>query len=163
MAMTLYELAESYNQLNEWLETAEDPEVIRDTLDAVEEAFDAKVENIVKLIRSKEAEIEAIDAEMKRLKQREERLKRDIEWLQTYVQTEMERTGKERVKSSLFNITLAFNPPAVNVLNEAEIPEEFVTVKEMRCIDKRAILERFKQGELVPGVEIVRKKSLKIR
>ena len=163
MAMALYQLTDAYKQLIDMLDTAEDIETIRDTLDSVEETFDAKVESIVKLIKEKEAEKAAVDEEVHRLRDRSMRIAKKIEWLKSYVQTEMEKIGREKVKSPLFSISLAFNPPSVNVVNESEIPEEFIKVKEIRDVDKVAILERAKQGELVPGVEIVQRKSLRIR
>lgn len=120
--MKLYEISEKYNQFISYLEDSEDLEELKDTLDSIEDAFDAKVESIVKLIKAKDAEQKAIEEEIKRLKTRADRLVREIEWLQNYIQAAMEHTGKEKVKSSLFNISLVLNPPAVNVVNESEVP-----------------------------------------
>lgn len=158
--MRLYDLSEQYNDLSEMLEAGEDVQVF---LDGIKDAFDKKVESIAKLIRSKSAEMDSINSEVERLRIRAERHKKDVEWLKTYVHTEMERTGKDKIKSSLFNISIRNNPPSVNVLNEAELPQEYISVKEVRSVDKRGILERLKAGEIIPGAEMIQRKSLQIK
>jgi len=160
--MKLYEISEKYNQFISYLEDSEDLEELKDTLDSIEDAFDAKVESIVKLIKAKDAEQKAIEEEIKRLKTRADRLVREIEWLQNYIQAAMEHTGKEKVKSSLFNISLVLNPPAVNVVNESEVPDWAYVEKVTRSLDKRGLLERMKNGEQIPGVELIQRRRLKI-
>lgn len=163
MAMRLYDLSSNYIQLVDMLENAENIEAVKDTLDAVEEAFEQKVENIAKLIRSKETELLAVNDELKRLSDRKKRLDKEVEWLSSYVHHELERTGMYEVKSSLFNIRLRNNPPSVNVINETELPMDYIKVEEVRKVDKRAILEQLKNGVSIPGVELVRKRSLSIK
>lgn len=161
--MRLYDLSEQYNVLAEMLEQDADNEALKAMLDGLEDVFDAKVESIVKLMRSKAAERDAIDAEAKRLQERAKKIDKEVTWLETYVYNELERTGKDKVKSSLFTIGLSKCPPSVNVLDEFNVPEVFFTVKEVRSLDKRSILERLKSGEVIPGVELQQRITLKIK
>lgn len=161
--MRLYELSEQYNVLAEMLEQDTDNEALKTMLDGLEDVFDAKVESIVKLMRSKAAERDALDAEVKRLQERCKKIDKEVTWLETYVHNELERTGKDKVKSSLFSISLAKCPPSVNVLDEFNVPEMYFTVKEVRSLDKRSILERLKSGEEIPGVELQQRITLKIK
>jgi hypothetical protein len=160
----LYDLTEQYNDLLDLLEASEDREALQAMLDGLGDAFDSKVESIVKLIRSKAAERDAIDEEAERLRKRAGKIDREVEWLQSYIQREMERLGKEKVKSSLFNISMANCPPAVNILNELDIPDEYLVTKPaVTSLDKRLILEMLKNGVEIPGAEIIQRKRLSIK
>lgn len=161
--MRLYDLTSQYNDIADMLEGSDDREALQTMLDGLEEAFDAKVESIIKLMVSKAAERDAIDEEAQRLRKRAGNIDKEVDWLQTYVQNEMMRTGKEKVKSSLFKITLANCPPSVNVLNESEIPKKYKIIKQFESVDKRSILELLKSGVTIPGVEIIQRKSLRVR
>lgn len=161
--MRLYDLSEQYNDLLDMLEQDADNEALKTMLDGLDDAFDAKVESIVKLMRSKCAERDAMDTEIKRLQERSKKIDKEVTWLETYIHNEMERTGKDKVKSSLFSISLAKCPPSVNILDEFEVPEVFFTVKEVRTLDKRSILERLKSGEEIPGVQLHQRVTLKIK
>jgi predicted nuclease with TOPRIM domain len=164
MAMRLYDLTEQYNDLLDLLEVSDDREALQAMLDGLEDAFDSKVESIVKLIRSKAAERDAIDEERQRLANRAEKLNKEVDWLQSYIQREMERLGKEKVKSALFNITIANCPPAVNILSESNIPDKFYILQPAKFnLDKRTLLEALKSGEVVQGAEIIQRKRLSIK
>lgn len=160
--MKLYEISDKYNQLIAYMEDAEDPNELKDTLDAIEDAFDSKVESIAKLIRAKKAEKEAIEDEIRRLRARADKINKETEWLENYVKTEMENVGRERVKSAIFNISLRLNPPSVRIIDDSSLPEWAISEKVMRTVDKRSILERLKNGEKIPGVELVQNKHLRI-
>lgn len=161
--MRLYDLTEQYNTLAEMLEEDADNASLQAMLDGIDGAFDEKVESIVKLMQSKISEHMAIENEAKRLKQRADKMAKEIDWLEHYVESEMLRTGKDKVKSALFNITLANCPPSVNVVDEFNVPEVYFNVKEVRSMDKRTILEQLKVGKTIPGVEIIQRKSLRIK
>lgn len=161
--MKLYDLTEQYNRVSELLESADNREALKDTLDSLEDAFDSKVESIVKLMKSKDAEHDVIKAEATRLSERAARIAKESEWLKQYIEGQMIASNREKVNSSLFNITLAKNPPAVNVLNESEVPQDYFTTKTVTSLDKRTILERLQGGETIPGVEMIQRKSLRIK
>lgn len=162
--MKLYDLTDNYNQIIELLESTDDREALQDTLDSIEEAFDDKVESIVKLMRSKIAEQNAIKSEAERLGARVAKMAKDIDWLENYVESQMIATGREKVKSTLFDIKLGLCPPAVNVLNASDIPQiYFVTKPAVTTLDKRTLLDSLKNGEVIPGAEMIQRKSLRIK
>lgn len=161
--MRLYDLSEQYNDLLELMELDGDNEALKTMLDGIDGAFDEKVESIAKLMKSKEAERDAVDAEKKRLSERSARISKEIDWLKDYIQNQMFVTGKTKVKSLLFNISLAKNPPSLKVWDETVIPENYYNVKETRLLDKRGIIDLLKQGEKVPGVALEQKQSVRVR
>lgn len=162
--MRLFDLAEQYNDLMDVLEGSNDKEPLFAMLDGLEGAFDSKVESIVKLMQSKMATYTAIKTESDRLTKRADRTAKEIDWLEHYIESQMLATGKESVKSALFDIKLGLCPPAVNVLNESEIPRNyFITKPAVTTLDKRSLLESLKAGQAVSGAEIIQRKTLRIK
>ena len=161
--MRLYDLTDNYKRVVELLESTDDREALQDTLDSLEEAFDDKVESIVKLMRSKITEHNAVKEESERLSARVAKMAKEIDWLENYVESQMIATGREKVKSTLFDIKLGLCPPAVRVLNESDIPDTYFTFKPaVSVLDKRSLLESLKNGEVIPGAEMIQRKSLRI-
>lgn len=152
MTFKLYELSDSINRVAEMIE--EGAEGLEDTLEALDLTFQQKAENIAKLIRSKAAERDAIDAERERLAKRSQALDKQVEWLLSYVEREMVKTNTLEVKSSLFKIKLAMSPPRVEVLNQNIIPDLYIRTSVSRVPDKMAIKDALKGGSIIPGVEL---------
>ena len=157
--MNLYELSQNYLAVQDMdLE----PETLKDTLDSIEEAWEDKVENIVKLIRTVEAEEQAFAVEEKRFNAHKKTMANKKQWLKGYLADMMLLTGKTKCKVGVFNISLQNNPPSLDVLDESLLPKRFF-IEQAPTIDKQAIKDLLKQGEEVPGAILKTSKSLRIR
>lgn len=99
-----------------------DEEILRDTLDSINEAIEYKAENLAKIVKEVEGKAELIDSEIKRLQERKTSLLNNAKSIKHYLQEEMEKTGKTKIKGELFNIGIQNNPISVNVINENLIP-----------------------------------------
>lgn len=164
--MKLYELSTNYKQLVSMLENAEDDEsleMIVDTLESLNDAIEIKAEAIAKIIKQFEAEELMLETESKRLKERAEKINVQKNKLHLYLQQTMIDTGIEKFKTSLFNFSIRTNPPSVFIVNETEIPSYFIIKKEVTQIDKKAISEMLKAGNLVAGCELARSRKLVIK
>jgi len=65
--------------------------------------------------------------------------------------------GSERIDTARFRISVRTNPPAVQVLEEMLIPDDYKRVITTTSVDRKAIMEHLKStGEVVPGVEVTR-------
>ena len=159
--MKLYELSQSYVRLQEMAEEL-DPQIFLDTLDSIKEGFDDKAENTAKLIRSWEAEVEALKAEEKRIADRRKSLEGRISTTKQYLQIQMEMAGIEKVKRPLVTISIRNNPPSVKVLDESLIPSEYM-IPQLPKVSKKDIKEALKNGEFVPGAELQSTKGLVIK
>lgn len=161
--MKLYELSESYTTLLEKIESGElQAEDLKDTLEAIEEAIEMKVENIAKIVKATEGEAEIIKLEEKRLAEKRKALENSTQRLKQYAEDELIKTGIQKVKGKLFTIALQKNPPSVEVLNESDIPEDYFRIVTQKSIDKKSILEVLKAGDSVPGVSLKQTESLRI-
>lgn len=137
--MNLYELTESMLAVQDLLESDEfDEQTIADTLDAVEGAYEYKMENCCKVIKNLEADIEALKAEAKRLTDKRRRLETNIESLKSRMFDSMKVTGKTKIKGSVFTLAIQKNggkAPVVLDVDVEELPDELVRVKEEADIE----------------------------
>lgn len=160
----LYELTERYENLQNLLDDENiEPEQLKEALDQVEDEINVKADNVAKFIKSLEADAEAIKVEEKRLADRRRALLNKSTSLKDYLFGELEGAGLKRIKSALFSINIQNNPPSVAILDETKIPFDYIKVEEVKKVDKRGILEQLKAGVKVPGVEMQKGQSLRIR
>lgn len=157
--MNLYELSIAFQEVQN-MEL--DPEVMKDTLDSIEDAIENKAENIAKLIRNLESDVKAYKEEEERLKTKRQATENKVKWLKTYLEDNMKLTGKTKFKSGMFNFSIQKNPVSVNILDERIIPEEFL-IPQLPKIDKTALKDVLKNGVEVPGVELKQTEGLRIR
>lgn len=159
--MNLYELKENYLELANKIWAGEDD--LEDTLESINDSIDSKAENYAKLIRNIEGDVIALDKEIERLKNRKDSLKNSKDRLKKNLMEAMIETGKEKIKTELFSISVANNAPAVHITNENLIPSMYFNVKEIKNLDKERVKKILKQGNEIDGVELTRGRRLNIR
>lgn len=157
--MNLYELSIAFQEVQNM---DLDPEVMKDTLDSINDAIENKAENIAKLIRNLESDVSAYKEEEDRLKTKRQATENKVKWLKTYLEDNMKLTGKTKFKSGTFNFSIQKNPASVNILDERIIPEEFL-IPQLPKIDKTALKDVLKNGVEVPGAELKQTEGLRIR
>lgn len=157
--MNLYELSLSFQEVQNM---DLDPEVMKDTLDSIEDAIENKAENIAKLIRNLESDVSAYKEEEDRLKTKRQATENKVKWLKTYLEDNMKMTGKTKFKSGMFNFAIQKNPASVNITDERIIPEEFL-IQQPPKVDKTSLKEILKRGIEVPGAELKQTEGLRIR
>ncbi|MHC3630011.1 siphovirus Gp157 family protein [Streptococcus suis] len=157
---SIYELTGIFKQIAEM--EGIDEETKLDTLESIDwtEQFEEKVENTVKVIKNKEADVDKLKEEIDRLTKRKKSIENDITRLKTGLQGAFEITGHEKVKTLLFTVSLANNQPSV-VVDEDLLPKKYFiqTLKP----DKTAIKELLKAGKKVKGAVLQESRSLRIR
>lgn len=159
--MKLYELTQNYAQLMEMAEEMESDALV-DTLESLQEAIEDKAENIAKLIKNLEADVKVIKEEEQRLADRRRSIESKIVRLKEYLQQQLEVAGLQKVKRPTITVAIQNNPPSVEIADEKLIPSEFMIPQDPK-IDKMAILERLKNGELVPGCSLKQTRGVRIR
>lgn len=159
--MKLYDLTSDYAQLLDMAEQL-DQDTFKDTLESIQESIEDKVENTAKLIKSIEADVTAIKAEEKRLKERRQALETKVDSIKGYLKDQLELAGIDKVKRPLITVSIQNNPPSVNITDVNKIPYTFMIQQEPK-LDKKAILQAIKDGKEIPGAEITQTRGLRIR
>ena len=159
--MKLYELTADYNQV---LLLAEDldQETFQDTLAAIEEAIEDKAENMAKMIRCIEVDVNALKEEEKRLADRRKALENKVSGIKEYLQNQMEVAGIDKVKRPTLTVSIQNNPPSVEVTDESLIPTDYM-VPQPDKIDKKAILTALKDGLIIEGCSMKQGRSVRIK
>lgn len=161
--MKLYELSEQYNKLQELISEGTDKEMFADSLEGLEGDIEDKAENMAKLIRSLETEADGIKSEEERLYSRRMSISNRITDIKEYLQFQLSSMNIDKVKGKLFTVAMQNNPQSVKLLNDNVMAfnQKYIVVS--RTLDKKAILEDLKAGDVVEGAELQQTKSLRIR
>lgn len=156
----LYELSSSFQQVQEMIESGQ--EGLQDTLESIDMAFSDKLESIGKVSANLKANISAFKEEEKRLADRRKTIENNLKSLEGYAENALRTTGKQKVEAGTFTFAIQNNPPSVDILSESAIPRKYL-IKQEPTIDKTAIKQALKDGEVVPGAEMKQTESLRIR
>lgn len=163
--MKLYEVAEAFAQIQDFLNNAEtDDEIvaIKEVLVDYECQFEEKVENIVYLIKNAQSDVEALKKEELRLAEKRKAAERKIESMKDYLFGAFMQTGTERIKYPQFTVAIRNNAESVNVKDVTKIPQDYF-VPQPPKLNKAGLKKAIQSGVEIEGAELVRNKSLQIR
>jgi len=158
----LYELAGQYNQLWDMVNDEADLSVLQDTMEGIEGEITDKAESIAKLMKSIEADENSIKTEEERLYTRRTALKNRRESIKDYLELQLIGAGIDKVKGTMFTVSLQNNPPSVKVVDESLINPKYYNIPSP-ILDKKALLAELKEGKQVDGAELQQTKSMRIR
>lgn len=167
--MKLYEISENYKNLVELLEKSEngefdfkiDNKAIRESIEEVESDLNDKLLNTGKLLKNYNADIAALDEEIKRLTEKKRSKKRNVDNLKEYVKECMESAGIKKADLNVIKFSIRKTPGKLIIASEDEIPAEytFTTVEYF----KEKMKEDLKAGKEVPGVLLETGTSLSMK
>lgn len=159
----LYELTEMYQNISNLIEEDADNETLEKALDEITDNIQIKAENMAKLIKSIEGNINALKDEEKRLQAKRKALENKVVSIKRYLEEQLKVMGLNKVQGNLFTVSIQKNPQSVNILNEDLIPEQFKKVVTTTKIDRKELLAALKEGQEIEGAEIKQTESLRIR
>jgi hypothetical protein len=161
----LYEITADMQELRDMLESDTAAlEDIEDTMQLLELDFQDKVLNSAKLVKQLQHDALACKVEGNRLLDRGKRLEKRITWLQDYLCTQMLKAARPKLHFPEFDVSLRTAAPAVFLLNENKIPDQYREIVKAVKFDRNAIKKALQEGEEVPGAELLPgKKWLDIR
>lgn len=127
--------------------------------EALQMERDAKIEGLACYIKNKNAEAEAIYAEIDVLSQRAAIIKKEAERCKSYLAGALygEKFETPRCKISWRKSEIC------NVLSMEKIPKKYLRTKVTVDADKTAIKKAIKAGAKVPGAEIIQKLNMTLK
>lgn len=163
--MKLYELSTIFAHLQSEIEEGE-PDATANAvakIDLIEGAFEDKAKQIAFIIKNMDAMADAVSHEAEAMAAREKSIKARVASIKEYLRSNMERCNVKKIECPQFKITLVNNPPKVNIIGT--VPQEYMRQPEPPPpeVDKKKILEDWKQGVVIDGVEITQGNRIQIK
>ena len=168
-AVKLYEVADDFIRAVAELTERDDlpAEVIRDTLDAVKGDLEVKATSVAGFIRNAEIEAEHLAARAKDMAARAKRAQVLADSFKAYLGSHLLRCDVKEVKHNGLRVALVKNNPAVEIVDVALVPAEFMRTPEpppppAAAPDKNAIAVALKAGLPVEGCRLLQSYRVKI-
>lgn len=158
----LYELANNYRNLIELIDREDvEQDLIQNALKECQGDIEEKVDNIIKLIKNTESDIEGYKAEEKRLNARRKSLENTVTSLKNYLDSTLKGLGLTEVKTKLFNCKFQKSKASVLIQEQELIPKDFIVMEEK--VDKKKLYDALKAGEKIEGASLKENESLRIK
>ena len=164
--LTLYNIADQYLvDLQKLQEMEIDEQTFADTLEGLSGDLEVKATNVAMFVRNLEASAEAIKAAEKQMAERRKAIEAKADRIRQYLLDNMTRTGITKIDCPYFVLSVRKNPPAVEVLNQDMIPDEYFDIPEPPAptLNKNRLKEDLKAGVIVEGVKLTAGQSLSIK
>ena len=158
--MQLYEINGQIAQLAEMLESGEiDETAYNDTVEAL--GAEIALDDVVKAIRNKQADVEAYKGEADRLTDKKRRAEAAVDGLKALLLRYLQITEQKSVKTSLFTASKGVSKSA-DITDETALPAEYL-IPQPPKVDKKAILAALKEGKQITGAELKESEHVTIK
>lgn len=124
--------------------------------------FEVKVENICKVVREYETDNDKVDSEIKRLQAIKQRNTKKTEKLENYLSRALQSQWVEKLETSLFKLSFR-KSSSLEIVDQSQIPEKYRQETVVVSYDKNIIKAAIKEGETIPGVQMIDKQNLQIK
>lgn len=160
--MNLFNIQQKYLSLANELSEGEFTSELEQALQINEAELKEKAVNYAYVIKQLGHEVNAVADEIKRLTELKKRNEKAIERMETAISNAMQLYGIDKVDSSFIKLSFR-KSESVEVINEAQLTEQFTTTKTTVTPNKTAIKEAIKNGEVVEGAVLVTNFNLQIK
>ncbi|EHP7830968.1 hypothetical protein A4Q21_06155 [Listeria monocytogenes] len=157
---TLYSIQDKYQQLLNLAEQL-DPELLKDTLESIDDELETKAENVAFVIKELEGQSLILDVEIKRLSERKNTINNNVKRLKQSLHDAMLVANKQKIKTNLFTLDIRKNPHSVFVEDESKLINYLV--EQPKKLDKTKLKDDLKKGIDVPGAVLVQTERLQIK
>ena len=159
---SLYRLSTEMRYLETITESDEDIEINPEYLVT---AIKGKVDAVSDYWRFKNDRLDAISNRIKQLQELKQKEEKQIDKLEDYFKTCLGILDVTSLQGVDSKISIQKNPPSCLITNEDMIPPQFITTKipePVISIDKKALLAKLKEGEVIEGCELRQGTRIKI-
>ena len=142
---------------------AQHEEVNTEQLDALAIQFDDKAVSCACVVKNLNAEVSAIESEIKRLIDLKVARQNNVDRLKAYIMSNMKAAGIDKVENGVHRIRIQKSPLSITVTDEHAVPVEFKTEVIEVKIDRKAIAEIIKSTGVIPdGIDARQNEHLRI-
>lgn len=160
--MNLHQLTLQYLNLASYLEQGELTPEIENELQLNENTLKEKAINLAYLIKNLESDVDAIEKELERLEGLKKAKNNAKERIKQLISNAMTIYQYEKINSPTLNLSFR-KSESIEIINESQISEDFITTKTTSSINKTKIKEAIKQGQQVDGAILQTNFNLQIK
>ena len=134
------------------LQADDDDEVVRDSIEGETDLHEA-IEAAVKRLGGDLAAIEGLEAYIKRLTSRRDRLENRVDATREAIANAMELARLPSLETPIATVAVKKVAPKVIITEEADVPSDFWKPQPPK-LDKRAVMSALKDKQPVPGAQL---------
>lgn len=150
--MNLYEMATNYRDLANREDL--DPATISDTLDALADSMNVKVDNIASWIDRNRADIEFTKGRIKELREEKQRLENLNQRLNGYLADTLDQAGMTKLTTDKHLVSVRNYRASTIVEDPGKLTADYVKEVHEYQPDKTAIYKALSAGKNVPGAHL---------
>lgn len=160
----LYEIAANYKDIADQLAAMDLPDdVVADTLEAEGGDLQEKCVNVAMVARNLESSADQIQAAIEQMQARQKAMKNRADRIRDYLLHHMAQCDIQSVECPYFKVSIAKKPPSVDVLDEKQIPADYIKTRTVESLDKAGVLRDLKAGKEIPGAKLKQGRRLNIK
>ncbi len=140
-------------------------EAVNDTLEGLTGELEDKAVNVAKFIRNMETTANAIKKAEVEMAKRRKSLETRVQWLEDYLKSSMEATGITKIECPYFKLSIAKNPPALDLFDSQAVPSKYKHTETVTTehIDRAAIKAALSLWYEIDGARLVNGSRLVIK
>ena len=164
--LSLYELSSEFCAIADRMRAEDwDDDTLRDTLEGLSLPVEEKAKNVALYIKTLSANEGAISGAAQQLLERAKSMSAQRDRLHRYLLDNMLRCGISKIESPIVSIVIRKNPPAVDITDEALLPDGYIVdpPPPPPRPDKKLIAADLKAGIDVPGARLIQSERLEIK
>lgn len=159
--ITLYAIVDKMEELQQLRESGDMTdeglkEALDNAWDEIEGDFNEKVNRALAVYRNHKALADAAKIEKERIAAIQKSAEGQMDWMKGYLLSQMQRAGIKKVKTVMGTVSIRAGSESVNITDETLLPDGTYNIPTDIIPDKNEIKRRFKEGEEVPGAELIR-------
>lgn len=159
--MNLFQLADSYREVMGRDDL--DPQTLSDTLEAIQDAQDIKLESIATMIEELTNDATRLKNKAKSFSEETTYRSNKAKWLKQYLTDYLDAEGIKKI--DLDNHILSTRDFKASTIVDSldSLPAEFITTKTETVANRKLIYQALKAGEAVPGAHLKPNRSTVIK
>ena len=160
----LFELNDQFRELSQRDDL--DPTVMKDTLDAIEDSRDQKLDNIASWIDNNNADLDWLTKRIKKLQEKKKFLTNQNHNLMTYLTDAIDDAGFKKMRTENHLLSVRNFKASTVIDDEDKIPGEYrnyAKYQGMYDVKKNDVYKALKDGKNVPGAHLEPNRKVMIK
>lgn len=150
--MNLFEINEQYRVVEEMTDL--DPQTLQDTLDAIADAREVKLDNIAYLIEKNKMQADFLKDKIKELQEAKKILKNKQKSLKEYMTSALDEAGIKELQTSNHILKTRNCKKSVIVDRLEDLPDEYKKTETVVKADSNALYRALMNGEDIKGAHL---------